>query len=96
MRPYFFNQNRGYQAESSRSIAYRKSQRTASTEKTKRYSKTITLIKKVLRIFTGKRQLAPWELKAIQDAKEKRSRRRARNILWWSNDLGLNALSSWR
>lgn len=45
-----------------------------------------SLIKKILRFLTGRRRLAPWELKAIAAAEAKRSRRRERNIRWWSND----------
>lgn len=42
--------------------------------------------KRIIRLFTGKRILKPWELKAKAEAVAKRARRRERNIRWWSND----------
>lgn len=85
MRPYFFNRNRGYQAAEMRRVAaYRTAQR-ETDRAAKKKANPFTMLKSVVRFLTG-HALDPWERKAIQAAKEKRIRRRARNILWWSND----------
>lgn len=88
MRPYFYNRNVGYQAaETRRHEAYRMSQqRVAKAEKLEKTRGVFKLWKRVVRFFTGKRQLALWELKAKAAAQDKRLRRQARNLRWWAND----------
>jgi len=50
----------------------------------KKKSRTRAVVKFIKNLF---RKPAPWELELIREAKEKRARRRARNIMWWANDL---------
>lgn len=45
-----------------------------------------SIIKSIIRFFTRKRKLEPWELELKAEAEAKRARRRLRNIAWWSND----------
>jgi hypothetical protein len=45
-----------------------------------------SIFKSIIRFFTRKRKLEPWELELKATAEAKRARRRERNIRWWSND----------
>lgn len=83
MRPYFFKHQvptwQEKQAERFRERQKERAKRTASLRRP-------SVFHRLVKLLSGKVELAPWEQKAIQAAKEKRMRRRARNILWWSND----------
>jgi len=87
MRPFFFNRTaptwKDKQAERfrqrQRDIAWAKGDGGAG-----RSARSVFRVIKTL--LAGKRQLAPWEKKAILAAEEKRERRKARNLLWWAND----------
>jgi hypothetical protein len=91
MRPYFFNRYRGSQAAlSQQTMAYKMSQvHVAPPKPMKRVGAAFKkILKSILGFFGIGRRLAPWERMAIQAAKEKRARRRARNLRWWANDPG--------
>ena len=89
MRPYFFNRYRGYQAAvSQETMAYKMSQVHVAPPKPmeKIGAAFKKILKSIFRFLTGGRRLAPWELKAIAAAQDKRARRRERNLRWWAND----------
>lgn len=86
MRPYFFKEPTPTQRARARAYQDRQRARDLAAKKAKEATFS-RVIRKIREVFNF-RKIDDIDRWYIQRAKEKRARRRARNLAWWANDQG--------